>query len=136
MYHTGHGVPVNYAEAMRWYRLAAEQREPRAQYNIAIMYGNAQAVALDYEQAAHWFRLSAQQGNPRARFNLGLLHLNGDGVGRDLVQAHMWLDLAVAGGIAVGRKARDQLEKHLTPEQLGESRRMARELTGKDRRGR
>ena len=34
MYHNGQGVPKDYAEAARWYRLAAEQGNRFAKYNL------------------------------------------------------------------------------------------------------
>ncbi len=38
MYDKGQGVPQDYAEAMRWYRSAAEQGNAKAQSNLGIMY--------------------------------------------------------------------------------------------------
>jgi len=38
MYESGQGVPQNYKEAIKWYRLAAEQRNEGAEVNLAIMY--------------------------------------------------------------------------------------------------
>ena len=37
MYATGEGVPQDDAEAVRWYRLAAEQGYASAQYNLGFM---------------------------------------------------------------------------------------------------
>ena len=36
MYDNGEGVPQDYAEAVKWYRLAAEQGDARAQYNLGL----------------------------------------------------------------------------------------------------
>ena len=38
-YANGDGVPQDDAEAVRWYRLAAEQGIAAAQYNLGSMYG-------------------------------------------------------------------------------------------------
>ena len=35
---TGQGVPQDYAEAVKWYRKAAEQGDVNAQHNIGLMY--------------------------------------------------------------------------------------------------
>ena len=43
MYDNGKGVPQDYAEAVKWYRLAAEQGYARAQYNLGLMYDNGKA---------------------------------------------------------------------------------------------
>ena len=37
-YSTGQGVPQDYAEAMRWYRLAADQGHPGGQFLLAANY--------------------------------------------------------------------------------------------------
>ena len=41
MYYEGIGVPQDYEEAVKWYRLAAEQRHERAQFNLEMMHGNS-----------------------------------------------------------------------------------------------
>ena len=38
MYYEGQGVPQDYKEAVKWWRLAAIQRYERAQYNLAMMH--------------------------------------------------------------------------------------------------
>jgi len=50
---------------------------------------------------------------------------------KDYVQAHRWHTLAAAHGIAVAVKWRDLFEKSMTPAQLAEAQRLAREWTPK-----
>jgi len=38
MYDTGLGVPQDYAEAVKWYRTAADQGRARAQNNLGVTY--------------------------------------------------------------------------------------------------
>ena len=59
----GQGVPQDYAEAVKWYRLAAEQGYAAAQYNLGVMYDNGQGVPQDYAEAVKWYRLAAEQGD-------------------------------------------------------------------------
>jgi hypothetical protein len=56
-------VPQDYAEAMRWYRLAAEQGDADAQGNLGVMYDTGTGVPQDYVAAHMWFNLSAAQGD-------------------------------------------------------------------------
>ena len=56
-----------YAEAAKWYRLAAEQGVALAQYNLGVMYTNGEGVMQDYVKAHSWFNLSAVNGNTDAR---------------------------------------------------------------------
>ena len=62
MYDNGEGVPQDYKEAIKWYRLAAEQGNANAQYNLGLMYDNGEGVPQDYKEAVKWYRLAAEQG--------------------------------------------------------------------------
>jgi len=48
MYDKGQGVPQDYKEAVRLYRLSAEQGIAQAQYNLGLMYDKGQGVPQDY----------------------------------------------------------------------------------------
>ena len=54
MYDFGEGVPENDAEAVKWYRLAAEQGHADAQYNLAN-YATGEGVLRSGAAAADWF---------------------------------------------------------------------------------
>ena len=41
MYNEGKGVPQDYKEAVKWWRLSAEQRNERAQVNLALMHDDS-----------------------------------------------------------------------------------------------
>jgi len=87
-------------------------------------------VTQDYSQAADWWRKAADAGNPAAQYSLGLAYAQGQGVAQDLVLAQMWLNLSALSPVqaqALRAKARDDLAKKLTPEQLAEAQRLARE---------
>ena len=66
MYSNGTGVPPDYAEAVKWFRKAADQGSARAQLHLASKYLYGQGVPQDYVLAHMWFNLSAAQGNPPA----------------------------------------------------------------------
>ena len=51
MYAKGQGVPQDYAEAVKWYRLAADQGIPTAQNNLGFMYAKGEGVPQDYSEA-------------------------------------------------------------------------------------
>ena len=59
MYSKGGGVPQDYAEAAKWYRLAAEQCNPYGQKNLGLSYKNGEGVDRDLVQAHIWFNLAA-----------------------------------------------------------------------------
>ena len=72
IYSVGQGVPQDYKEAVKWFRLAAEQGFANAQYNLGVTYREGQGVAKDFDEAFKWFKLSAEQGVVLAQYNLGL----------------------------------------------------------------
>ncbi len=90
MYANGQGVSKDKTEAMKWYRLAADQGRSDAQYQL----GHLSYQQNNYAEAAKWFRLAAEQGRPDAQSNLGVMYAEGEGVPQDDVQALMWFTLA------------------------------------------
>ena len=104
----------DYAQAARWYRMAALQGLPEAQNNLAVLYKDGQGLPQDYAQAAHWFTLAARQGNVLAQSNLGWLYQSGNGVAQDFDSARHWYHQAALRGHAaaqnnLGRMLRDGL---------------------------
>ena len=51
MYHDGRGVPQDYAEAVKWYRLAADQGVAKAQNNLGVMFEFGNGVLQDNTMA-------------------------------------------------------------------------------------
>ena len=73
MYDTGGGVPEDYAEAVRLYRLAAEQGNAKAQNNLGRMYALGEGIPEDDMLAYMWYNLAAAQGNENAPGNKDIL---------------------------------------------------------------
>ena len=67
MYANGEGVPQDDAESVRWFRLAAEQGNAPAQFNLGVAYGNGVSVPQDYVIAHMWLNLAAATGGENAR---------------------------------------------------------------------
>ena len=61
MYALGQGVPQHYAEAVRWYRLAADQGVAWAQTYLGNMYETGEGVPPSYVQAHMWHNLVASR---------------------------------------------------------------------------
>ena len=127
LYFKGEGVPQDYVQAREWWLKAAEQGNAMAQNTLGVMYAEGEGVSQDDEEAARWYRRAAEQGDAKAQHNLGVRYDTGQGVPQDDVQAHMWVGLADAQGDELARRARDRLAKRMTPAQLDEALRLARE---------
>jgi TPR repeat protein len=98
MYEKGRGVLQDDTEAVRWYRLAADQGNATAQTNLGYMYVTGRGVPRDYAEAVRWYRLAADQGNATAQTNLGVLYETGRGVTQDYAEAVRWYRLAADQG--------------------------------------
>ena len=98
MYYNGTGVPHDDKEAVRWYRMSAEQGYADAQLNLGVMYAKGEGVPQDDQEAAKWFRMSAEQGEAKGQSNLGLMYANGRGVPQDYKDAHAWWSVAKVNG--------------------------------------
>ena len=57
------GVPQDDAEAVRWFRLAAEQGHEFVQQDLGSIHENGRGVPKDYVLAYMWSNLAAAQGN-------------------------------------------------------------------------
>ncbi len=117
----------DYATALRIFRQLADQGHGKAQFHLGYMYNKGQGVPQDYPVAVRWFRKAADQGDAWAQVKLGLVYEEGQGVTQDYVQARMWFNLSAAKGNYIARESRDRLAKQMTPEQIAEARRLARE---------
>ena len=88
----------DYKEAVRLYRLSAEQGHVSAQYNLGVMSGRGQGVPQDLKEEVRWYRLSAEQGHAKAQYNLGLMYDNGQGIPQDYKEAAKWYRLSAERG--------------------------------------
>lgn len=95
MYRSGQeGVAQDFAQAFKWWHMAAEQGHPLSQYRLGLMYRAGTGMPKDYVQAYKWVSLAA------SRFPADYARLN-----------------SVI-------KDRDNIPKLMTPEQIAEARKL------------
>jgi hypothetical protein len=126
----------NEREAVYWFRKAADQGHSGAQDELGERHYEGRAVLQDYGEAASWFRKSAEQGDDFGQHRLGLMYAKGEGVPLDYVEAYMWLNLAAAEAPAgpyrdERAKERELVAQKMTPQQIAEGQRRAREWNPK-----
>jgi tetratricopeptide (TPR) repeat protein len=114
----GEGVEKDMAEAVKWYRRAAEKSklhaaDPAAQNNLGECYRMGEGVGQDYAEAVKWYRLAAENGHARAQNNLGKCYENGTGVEQDYAEAARWYRRASAQSRSDedAKRAAEALEK-------------------------
>jgi uncharacterized protein len=82
------------ADALTWYKKAAQLGSLDAETDIALLYANGKGVPRDSAQAVVWFRRAADGGDPSAQYNLALMYERGEGVPRDYHEAVRWFSAA------------------------------------------
>ena len=125
----------DYATAEKEYKKAAEQGNALAQHQLGFMYDFGLHALQDYKEAVKWYTLAAEQGHAVAQFNLGLMYQNSRGVIQDSVYAHMWFNTAAAEGNEGARELRGLIEQQMTPAQIAEAQKLARECVAKEYKG-
>jgi uncharacterized protein len=65
MYLDGWVMPLDYGQALQWFRKAADQGNPHAQQQLGIMYQSGSGVPKDDTQAQYWFdKAQANRNQP------------------------------------------------------------------------
>ena len=127
LYRKGRGAPQDDVQARQWFEKSAAQGQAKAQFNLGTLYFNGEGVAKDYPQAFRWFRLAADQGEALAQTKIAIMYDEGQGVPQDIVQAYKWYSLAATNGDKPAPQLRDALANQMTPAQIAEAQRLARE---------
>jgi tetratricopeptide (TPR) repeat protein len=102
-YYKGEGVTQDYAEAMKWFRKAAELSYLVSQQTTGLIYNKGADLTQNYAEAINWFRKAADQGDAIAQVNIGLMYANGEGVTKDYVEAMRWYRKAASQGYAAAQ---------------------------------
>ncbi|MEH6629224.1 MAG: SEL1-like repeat protein [Halopseudomonas aestusnigri] len=81
----------------------------------------------DYASAYRDFTTIAQGGDRDAQFMLGYVYSKGYGTPQDYVEAHKWFNLAASQGDREARRARDNLTKFMSAQQISRAQELASE---------
>ena len=102
--------------------------------SLAVTAFGQQFEDVTAAEMAKSYRRAAEQGVVEAQHNLGHMYRIGFGVPQDYVQAHMWFNLAASRFPASDKesreravKNRDRVASKMTPAQISEAQRLARE---------
>jgi hypothetical protein len=123
----GKSVSESEAEAVRWFRKAAEQGFAAAQAALGTRYFIGWGVSQSYGEAMDWSLKAAKQGNPSAQAILGTIYESGYGVQKNFVLAHMWFTVSAHDpDFEPGtRRNLDEVARHLAPAQIAEAKSLA-----------
>jgi len=127
LYDEGVGVPQDYRQAKEWFEKAAKQGHIGAQTNLGTLYLQGEGAPQSAQMALFWFSRAAEQGDVLAFAKLGWIYAQGRGMLQDFIQAYMWYNLAATNGDKPAAELRDALAKQMTPDQIAEAQKLARE---------
>lgn len=89
---------VDYTQAAKYFRMAADAGNADAQYYLATCYVDERGVEKDLQEAIRLYIRAAQQGHKNAQFNLAWSYEQAQGVDQDLKQAAYWYQRAAEQG--------------------------------------
>ena len=110
-FHGYESVAVDDAEALKWFRMAAEQDNSNAQHAIGVMYYNGEGVTKDFAEAIKWFQKAAEQDNPNAQYNIGVMYYRGESIKKDYDIAAEWFQKAADQGFAKAEEVLNVINK-------------------------
>jgi TPR repeat protein len=136
----GDGVPPNEADAITWFRQAAQRGNPSAEFQLGTAYMLGRGVRQDSVDAYTWLTLASKNGDTQAeqslreltpklsqsemarvRLNLAEMYRQGIGTGADKRTAYVWYVLAEAAGEKDSTKAKLDLAKSMSQAQIADA---------------
>ena len=94
MHASGDGAPANWDEALKYYKLSAENGYADAQYKMALVSFKGEGMPIDYDASVRYYEMAAKLGHIRSQLNLGSLYANGEVVAKNDEKAYFWLHKA------------------------------------------
>lgn len=88
--HSGLGVQQSATEAMKWYKISADNGHPEAAFYCGYSYHNGEGVPQDYTKALHYYYL-ASKSIPNANLSIGLLVREGLGEPKNEKKAYEYI---------------------------------------------
>ncbi|HMC73584.1 MAG TPA: tetratricopeptide repeat protein [Terriglobales bacterium] len=136
----GDGVPPNEADAITWFRQAAQRGNPSAEFQLGTAYMLGRGVRQDSVEGYTWLTLASKNGDTQAeqslreltpklspsemarvRFNLAEMYRQGIGTGADKRTAYVWYVLAEAAGEKDSTKAKLDLARSMSQAQVADA---------------
>ena len=119
-YATGNGVPQDYAEALKWFRLADEAGDTEAPCRLKAMYVEYEGSTQNCEEIKKWTRLAAEAGIVEAQNDLGAMYASG----RDITQDNSRADTLLEWAFGNSKDTPNDVPEHI-PEHIPQDNRLA-----------
>ncbi|SEH08699.1 tetratricopeptide repeat protein [Candidatus Venteria ishoeyi] len=88
-------LPLDYAQAAKWFQKAAEQQHAEAQSRMGWLCANGLGLKQNDEQAGKWYLKAAKQGLAKDQYLAGSMYQRGlYGVSKNLEKMLYWYQLS------------------------------------------
>jgi uncharacterized protein len=125
-YEGGYHVPQDYAEAAKWYERAAERGDPRAQGRISLFYWSGKGVPKDLVRAHMWANLAV--AGEQSKYQDQINDINaGPGTKKQKEEVIQVLRNSRERPVKAAIQMRSAIESEMTPAQISEAQRLARD---------
>ena len=102
-------APTDLVDAVSWFRRAARQGLPFAQWNLARCLFHGIGCVVDTDEAIRWYKRSSEGGCGQAAKDLGYIMANSDNDQRDLKVAYLYFFLGWMRGSSEAGDALDEV---------------------------
>ncbi|MEM7427079.1 MAG: hypothetical protein AAF441_13365 [Pseudomonadota bacterium] len=103
--------------------------------SLSVLLAAPAAAANEETTAFNELKAQADRGSSAAQYALAEKFAQGDGAPQDYVRAHKWFNLAAALGHENARQSRDLFSELMTPKQIAEAQKLARNWFAQHRGG-
>lgn len=116
-------------DAIRLARLRADaaKGDANAEYELGKSWFGTSGLVDDIDEALRLINKAADKFHTAAILILGYMYKNGWKVPQDYVAAHKWYNVGASLGDGKAKYERDELAKKMTPSQLADAQKLARE---------
>ncbi len=129
-YKLGRGVAMDHAQAVSWFKRAADQGHREAFDNLGILLFNMNRR----NEALPYILKSAERGEARAQYILGTASFNGDLVAKDWPRAYALMQRASTKGLAIASARLAELDKYIPLDQRQKGLALAADMEREERR--
>jgi TPR repeat protein len=110
---------------VNWFRQAAKQDLPEAQYMLGQAFHEGVGTHVDYATALDWYVTSAVQGYAPAQLMAAMVYLSGDAGRIEAGKAHIWADVALTNGRTEASLVRDYASYKLSRREIEQAKEAA-----------
>ncbi|WP_310600837.1 tetratricopeptide repeat protein [Desulfobulbus sp.] len=127
-YFKGDNIPKNHAESRKWFKVAADSGNARAQNDLAYLFFHGLGGAVDYQAAFALYQQSALHGHQLAQANLGTMYANGLGTEKSKEKGYAWYEIAALNGNEPALRDKKILSSEMTTDEINAAQRLSAEL--------